>query len=57
MQPAERRVAWVFAVTALLWIVRPLLSRWVPGLSAWPTWVRNCWRCFRTIWWPSARCF
>ncbi len=33
VQPAERRVAWVFAVTALLWIVRPLLSQWVPGLS------------------------
>ncbi len=33
VQPAERRVAWIFAVTALLWIGRPLLSRWVPGLS------------------------
>lgn len=30
---AEKRVAAVFAVTALLWITRPLLSGWVEGLS------------------------
>jgi solute carrier family 13 (sodium-dependent dicarboxylate transporter), member 2/3/5 len=29
----ERRVAWVFGLTALAWISRPLLSNWIPGLS------------------------
>jgi solute carrier family 13 (sodium-dependent dicarboxylate transporter), member 2/3/5 len=29
----ERRVAWVFAGTAVAWISRPLVERWVPGLS------------------------
>ena len=29
----ERRVAWVFALTALLWIMRPLLATAVPYLS------------------------
>jgi sodium-dependent dicarboxylate transporter 2/3/5 len=30
---AEKRVAIVFAVTALLWISRPLLANWLPGLQ------------------------
>ena len=30
---AEKRVAIVFGMTALLWISRPLLSRWFPGLE------------------------
>ena len=30
---AERRVALVFAMTALLWVCRPLLEPWLPGLS------------------------
>lgn len=30
---AERRVAVVFGVVALLWITRPLLSPWVPGMT------------------------
>ncbi len=30
---AERRVALIFASTALLWMARPLLSRWIPELS------------------------
>jgi sodium-dependent dicarboxylate transporter 2/3/5 len=30
---AERRVAAIFAVTAAAWITRPLVERWVPGLS------------------------
>ena len=29
----ERRVAVVFGIVALLWITRPLLSAWVPGLT------------------------
>ncbi len=29
----EKMVAGVFAATALLWIFRPLLQRWIPGLS------------------------
>jgi solute carrier family 13 (sodium-dependent dicarboxylate transporter), member 2/3/5 len=29
----ERRVAWVFAGTAAAWILRPLVERWVPGLT------------------------
>ncbi len=33
MSDAERKVALVFAGTALLWITRPLLSDLVPGLS------------------------
>ena len=31
--PAERRVAWVFAGTAAAWMLRPLLERWIPGLT------------------------
>jgi len=31
--PAERRVGAVFALAGLLWIARPLLSAWVPGIS------------------------
>lgn len=30
--PAEKRVGMVFALTALLWISRPLLTNWFPGL-------------------------
>jgi len=30
---AERRVATIFALTAAAWITRPLVERWVPGLS------------------------
>jgi sodium-dependent dicarboxylate transporter 2/3/5 len=30
---AEKRLGAVFALTALLWITRPILSRWIPGLS------------------------
>ncbi|MDQ7040707.1 MAG: DASS family sodium-coupled anion symporter [Rhodothermus sp.] len=33
LKAAERRVAWVFGITALLWITRPLLTQWLPGLS------------------------
>ncbi len=33
MTDAERKVAVVFGATALLWIIRPLLSDLVPGLS------------------------
>lgn len=33
MSRAEVRVAGVFAATAILWMVRPLLTDWVPGLS------------------------
>ena len=33
MRRAERRVALVFGVTALLWITRPLLANGIPGLS------------------------
>lgn len=29
----ERRVAWVFGATALAWMTRPLLERWIPGIS------------------------
>jgi solute carrier family 13 (sodium-dependent dicarboxylate transporter), member 2/3/5 len=29
----ERRVAWVFGLTALAWVVRPLLNTWIPELS------------------------
>lgn len=29
----ERRVATIFAATAAAWITRPLVERWVPGLS------------------------
>jgi sodium-dependent dicarboxylate transporter 2/3/5 len=29
----ERRVAVIFALTAAAWVTRPLLARWVPGLS------------------------
>ena len=32
IQPAERRVAWVFALTAGLWIGRPLLDDVLPGV-------------------------
>jgi sodium-dependent dicarboxylate transporter 2/3/5 len=31
--PAERRVALLFALAAALWISRPLLERWLPGLT------------------------
>jgi sodium-dependent dicarboxylate transporter 2/3/5 len=33
MSRAEKRVAMVFALTALAWVTRPILERWVPGLS------------------------
>ncbi len=33
MSSAETRVLIVFALTALAWIVRPLLEQWLPGLS------------------------
>jgi len=33
MSSAERRVGWVFALTAIAWVTRPLLSAVVPGLS------------------------
>lgn len=33
VRPAEWRVAAVFTATALAWVTRPLLERWVPGLS------------------------
>ncbi len=33
MSDAEKKVALVFGGTALLWITRPLLTDWVPGLS------------------------
>lgn len=33
LRSAERRVATVFALTALAWITRPITERWVPGLS------------------------
>jgi len=33
MRPAERRVAVVFAFTALAWMTRPLVERAIPGLS------------------------
>jgi sodium-dependent dicarboxylate transporter 2/3/5 len=33
MSRAEKRVAVVFALTAGSWILRPLLERWIPGLS------------------------
>jgi len=29
----ERRVAWVFGGTAVAWVTRPLIERWVPGVS------------------------
>ncbi len=29
----ERRVAWVFGLTAVAWIARPLLNTWIPELS------------------------
>jgi solute carrier family 13 (sodium-dependent dicarboxylate transporter), member 2/3/5 len=29
----ERRVAWVFGATALAWMTRPLMERWIPGIS------------------------
>lgn len=29
----ERRVAWVFGLTAVAWIARPLLNNWIPGLT------------------------
>ena len=32
VKPAERRVGLVFALTALLWITRPVLEGWLPGL-------------------------
>jgi sodium-dependent dicarboxylate transporter 2/3/5 len=31
--PAEKRVAVLFALTAAAWIGRPLLARWLPGLT------------------------
>lgn len=33
MSRAEKSVAVVFALTAMAWISRPLLVRWIPGLS------------------------
>ncbi len=33
LRTAERRVAWVFAGTALAWMTRPIVSRWLPELS------------------------
>ncbi|HEX9733466.1 MAG TPA: DASS family sodium-coupled anion symporter [Thermoanaerobaculia bacterium] len=33
LSPEERRVAVVFALTAGLWVTRPALEGWVPGLS------------------------
>jgi sodium-dependent dicarboxylate transporter 2/3/5 len=33
MSRAEKRVAAVFTLTALAWVTRPILERWVPGLS------------------------
>ena len=33
LRPAEKRVAIVFALTALAWMTRPLLQGWLPGLS------------------------
>ena len=33
LRPAEKRVAIVFALTALAWMTRPLLQDWIPGLS------------------------
>lgn len=33
MSPAERRVAAVFVLTAAAWVTRPLLERWVPGIT------------------------
>lgn len=33
VRTAERRVAAIFALTALAWISRPIVERWVPGLS------------------------
>lgn len=33
ISPEERRVAVVFALTAGLWVTRPLIEKWVPGLS------------------------
>jgi len=33
MSAEEKKVAAVFMITALLWITRPLLTKWIPGLS------------------------
>ncbi|MEM8962385.1 MAG: DASS family sodium-coupled anion symporter [Acidobacteriota bacterium] len=33
MKPAERRIAWLFGLTALAWMTRPWLAGLVPGLS------------------------
>lgn len=33
MTPAERRVGMVFLVAALLWMLRPVINRFVPGLE------------------------
>ena len=33
MRAAEKRVAIVFAATAVAWVVRPLLAGWLPGLT------------------------
>lgn len=33
IQTAERRVGAVFAAAGLLWITRPLLAAWIPGIS------------------------
>ncbi|MGM0545793.1 MAG: SLC13 family permease [Bacteroidota bacterium] len=33
MSNAEKKVAWVFSLTAICWMFRPLLSEVVPGLS------------------------
>ncbi len=33
MSRAERRVAIVFGLTAVAWVTRPIVERWIPGLS------------------------
>ncbi|TVR56583.1 MAG: SLC13/DASS family transporter [Gemmatimonadales bacterium] len=33
ISPAERRVAWLFALTALAWMTRPLMATVIPGIS------------------------
>ena len=33
VSPAQRRVAFIFSLTALLWIIRPYLSIWLPSVQ------------------------
>jgi solute carrier family 13 (sodium-dependent dicarboxylate transporter), member 2/3/5 len=33
ISPAERRVAWLFSLTALAWMTRPLLESVIPGIT------------------------